>query len=285
MATFELRNGVRFPAVGFGTFEVRGPACRAAVSAALRCGYARVDTAAVYRNHGDVADGIADSGVARDAVFLVTKVGPSDHGDRAYAAALRALDELRTPYADLLLVHWPGVAGMRADAVGQRELRVESWRALVRLAAEGRARSIGVSNFTPAHLAELAAAHLPAPHVNQVELTPLLPQDETRAACAGSGIVVDAYSPLARASPQLLEHPAVLSAAAAAGRTPAQVVLRWALQRGCAVTVKSVRAARIAENLDVVGWALGADAMVALDAAGSAPPAPLRTCWDPTLIA
>lgn len=299
-----LRGGVRMPLLGFGTYCLRGPACVAAVEAALTCGYRLLDTAAVYRNEADVAEGLRRSGVPRADVFITSKLRPHDAGPPAYDACLASLAALGTPYLDLYLIHWPGRAGVAlGDAVAQRAARRESWRALRRLLREGRVRAIGVSNFTPAHLAQLeedAAADDAAdagagaggndddggrrPSVNQVELHPLLQQRHVVAACAARGVVLQAYSSLARGAPALLAHPHVAAAAAAHGVTPGQVALRWALQRGFAVIPKSASRARIVENAGALRWRLGDAEMAALDALEDAVGS-TRTCWDPHTVA
>lgn len=293
-----LRNGVALPRVGLGTYQVRGAECAAAVAAALRAGYRHIDTAAVYRNEGDVADGIAASGLPREQLFITSKLQPKDAGDGAYDACLRSLAALRTGYLDLYLVHWPGAQGMRLDDPALPEVRRRSWRCLERLHAEGRVRAIGVSNFTPAHLAEFDGGWASVrPMVNQFELHPLCPAREIVAACRARGIEVVAYSSLARGAPQLLEAPAVAAAAAAHGVTPPQVALRWAVQRGFAVIPKSVRPDRVVENGpaavgDGAPWSLTDEELAATDALGDPGAAPgaarggavLRTCWDPYTV-
>ena len=285
VTTLTFYNGIVMPLLGLGTFELRGDACVAAVQASLAAGYRRIDTATAYRNHADVATGVTASGVPRNNIFITTKVAPGDHGEtRAYEAVLRSLAELRTEYADLVLLHWPGVARMKPIDARQRELRIASYRALCRLLAEGRTRAIGVSNYLTRHLDELDAASLPTPHLNQVEVHPLLPQAELLAACAARRVAIEAYSPLGRGAPALLEHPRLLRVASAVRRPPPAVLLRWALQRGCAVSVKSANISRIKENMDIFDWALDDEAMRELDAIGHEPPAPKRYNWDPTPI-
>jgi 2,5-diketo-D-gluconate reductase A len=276
------------PAVGLGTYQLRGPACAAVVAAALRAGVRHVDTAAAYRNEGDVADGLAASGVPREAVFLTSKLAPGDAGPGAYAACLASLAALRVDYLDLYLVHWPGAGGRAPGDPAQPALRRASWEALQRLHAEGRVRAIGISNFTPAHLDELCAAPwcTVRPAVNQVELHPLLGQAAILEACARWGVAVVAYASLARGADALLRAPPLPAAAAAHGVTPAQVALRWGLQRGWAVIPKTARVDRVAElspSALLHGWALTDAEMAALDGLEAASGS-LRTCWDPHVV-
>jgi 2,5-diketo-D-gluconate reductase A len=175
---------------------------------------------------------------------------------------------------------------MAVDDARQRALRRESWEALQRLHAEGRVRAIGVSNYMPWHLEELCGAPwcTVRPCVNQIELHPLLQQRETVAACRKFNIQVEAYSSLARGAPELMGAPPVTAAATAHGKTAAQVVLRWAVQKGYVVIPKSVKPERIAQNADVFGWALAAAEEAALDGMEAAHGSSLRVCWDPTTI-
>ncbi len=266
-STKRLRGGVEMPVLGLGVYQSRpGAETREAVRTALQLGYRHVDTARAYGNEPDVARGIAESGVPREEVFLTTKLWNSDHG---YDATLRACDaslaRLETGWVDLYLVHWP-VQG----------LRHETWRAMERLLAQGKARAIGVSNYTIRHLEELLARANEPPSVNQVELHPFLAQRELAEWCERQAIAVEAYAPLAKA--RRMDHPVLLRVAAKHGRTPAQVLLRWSLEHGHVAIPKSVRAERIRENADVFGFALDPDDLAALDALDEG----YRTSWDPT---
>jgi diketogulonate reductase-like aldo/keto reductase len=284
-AAVQLRNGVRLPLVGLGTYQVRGSACTASVLAALRAGVRLLDTAAVYRNEEDVAAGLEASGLPRGDVFITSKLAPRDAGPGAYAACLASLAALRTPYLDLYLVHWPGAQGVPLDDPRLPALRRESWQALERLLAEGRVRAIGVSNYTPRHLSEFDAPWVrELPHVNQVELHPRLPARDVVAACKARGIAVQAYSSLARGAPELLGAPALVAAAAAHGVAPAAVALRWAVQHGISVIPKSTHEERIAANAPgaLDRFALTPPEMAALDALGDGEG--LRTCWDPNTV-
>ncbi len=261
-----LTTGVQLPQVGLGVYQSpQGAVTRNAVAAALELGYRHVDTARIYGNEADVGAAIKASGVPRDHVFVTTKLWNDDHG---YDTALRALEaslgRLGLDHVDLYLIHWP-VQGKRRD----------SWRALERAFADGLARAIGVSNYLVPHLRELLGGAKVVPHVNQIELTPFLQRRDTCALCREHGIAVEAYSPLTRG--QRLDHPTVVAIARAAGRTPAQVLLRWGIQHGFVVLPKSVHRERIAENAAVFDFTLDAAAMSKLDDLEEG----LAVGWDP----
>ncbi|GAA3673993.1 aldo/keto reductase [Arthrobacter ginkgonis] len=265
--TITLNNGIEMPRLGFGVFQVPDAETTEAVASALDAGYRSIDTAAIYGNEAGVGRAIAESGIARDELFVTTKLWNTDQGfDAALAAYDASLAKLGLDYADLYLIHWP------APALG---LYKDTWRALERLLEEGRVRAIGVSNFEPEHLEDLAATADVVPAVNQIELHPALQQSQARAANAGRGIATQAWSPLAQGG--VLDDPAIAAIAARHGRTPAQVVLRWHLQQDRIVIPKSVTPSRIRENLDVFGFELDPgelSAIDALDRGGRTGPAP-----------
>lgn len=254
--TITLNNGVQMPQLGFGVFQVPNDETAAAVSTALKAGYRSIDTAAIYGNEAGVGQALAESGIARDDLFITSKVWNADQG---YDSTLRAYDEslakLGLESLDLYLIHWPAPA---------HDLYTETWRALEHLYAEGRVRAIGVSNFQPAHLARLGAESDITPAVNQVELHPALQNRAVIAANAAEGIATEAWSPLAQGG--VLGDPAVIAIAEEHGVTPAQAVLRWHLQQGRIVIPKSVTPARIAENLNVFGFDLTAPERATIDA-------------------
>ncbi len=260
------RGALSIPRVGLGVFRMpSGTTTRELVREALTLGYRHIDTARVYGNERDVADGVRDSGVPRDQVFVTTKLWNDDHGyDPALRAFDAALERMRFDYVDLFLIHWP--------VVGKRK---ESWRALERLRADGRARAIGVSNYMQHHLEELLAHATEPPSVNQIEASPFLQQREVRALCERHGIAVEAYSPLTKGAK--LSHPVVQRVATESGATAAQVLLRWGLQRGLIVLPKASRRARLEENLRSQDAALSDEAMASLDALEEG----LVTGWDP----
>ncbi|MFF9473634.1 aldo/keto reductase [Streptomyces roseolus] len=252
--TVKLNNGVEIPQLGFGVFQVADEATTAAVTAALDAGYRSVDTAAVYGNEAGVGRALAASGIPREELFVTTKLWNADQG---YDATLRAFDaslaKLGLDHVDLYLIHWPTPA---------RDLYRDSWRALERLAEEGRVRAAGVSNFQPEHLRRLLEDATLTPVVNQIELHPALQQSELRAFHGEHGIATEAWSPLAQGA--VLDDPAITAIAAAHGKSPAQVVIRWHLQLGNVVIPKSVTPARIRANLDVFDFVLTDAEMTAI---------------------
>jgi diketogulonate reductase-like aldo/keto reductase len=266
-STVALRGGVGMPVLGLGVYQSRpGMETREAVRSALAAGYRHVDTARAYGNEEDVAAGIEESGVRRSEVFVTTKLWNSDHGyDETLRACDASLARLGVEQVDLYLVHWP-----------VQHVRHATWRAMERILADGKARAIGVSNYTIRHLEELLGRAKEPPSVNQVELHPFLAQRELVGWCERHGIVVEAYAPLVKA--RRMDHPALRRVAARHAKTPAQVLVRWALELGLVALPKSVRPERIRENAEVFDFALGADDRAALDALDEG----YRTSWDPT---
>ena len=265
-STLRLNNGVAIPRVGLGVFRAaKGDETRGAVRAALEAGYRHLDTAQSYGNELDVGLALRESGVPRRDVFVTTKLRYDQQGFDATLEALDAsLGRLGLDVLDLFLLHWP-VPGSR----------LESWRALERVHAQGRVRAIGVSNFMVHHLEELLARATVVPAVNQIEVSPFLQQREVRDWCRAHGVVVEAYSPLTKG--RRLDHPAVSEVARRAGRSSAQVLLRWCLQHDLVVLPKSTRPERIRENAALFDFALDAEAMARLDALEEG----LVTGWDP----
>lgn len=249
-----LNDGARMPRLGLGVWQVPNETVASVVRTAIAAGYRSIDTAALYRNESGVGDAVADAPVPRAELFVTTKLWNSDQG---YDAALRAFDEslrrLRLEYVDLYLIHWP---------TPQRPLYVETWRAFEKLRADGRARSIGVSNFHIAHLRRLLERTDIVPAVNQIELHPNLPQDELRAFHDRHGIVTEAWSPLARG--KLLRDRTIAGLAQKYDRTPAQIVLRWHVEQGVVPIPKSVTPSRIRENIDVFDFELAPDDLATL---------------------
>jgi 2,5-diketo-D-gluconate reductase A len=254
--TITLNTGIRMPQLGFGVFQVPDDETTAAVASALEAGYRSIDTAAVYGNEAGVGRALAASGIARDDLFVTSKVWVADHGyDQALRAYDATLERLGLDALDLYLIHWP------APELGTFP---DTWRALERLYADGRVRAIGVSNFEPAHLDRIASETGIVPAVNQVELHPALRNRAVVAANTARGIVTEAWSPLAQGA--VLGDEAVVQLAERHGKAPAQVVLRWHLQQGRVVIPKSVTPSRIAANLDVFDFELSADELTAIDA-------------------
>lgn len=249
-----LNDGTTIPQLGFGVFQIPDEKVASAVATALEAGYRSVDTAAVYRNETGTGRAVAASGLLRSEVYVTTKLWNSEQG---YDSTLRAFDasleRLGMDYVDLYLIHWP---------VPARDTYLDTWRAFEKIRADGRARSIGVSNFHIPHLERLFAETDVRPVLNQVELHPNLPQAELRAFHAEHGIATEAWSPLA--SGDLLADPVVTAIAERLGRTPAQVILRWHVQLGNVVIPKSATPERIRSNIEVFDFTLTDDDMAQL---------------------
>ncbi|MGW4921135.1 aldo/keto reductase [Streptomyces parvulus] len=252
-----LNNGVEMPQLGFGVWQVPDDEAETAVVQALEAGYRSIDTAAIYGNEEGTGKALAASGVAREDLFVTTKLWNSDQG---YDSTLRAFDaslaKLGLDYVDLYLIHWPMPA---------KERYVDTYKAFEKLLADGRVRAIGVSNFLPEHLERLTGETSVIPAVNQIELHPHLQQHASREFHAEQGIATEAWSPLGSGK-GILEIPAIVAIAQKHGRTPAQVVLRWHLQLGNVVIPKSVTPSRIKENIDVFGFTLDAEDLAAISA-------------------
>ncbi|MBZ0270636.1 aldo/keto reductase [bacterium] len=266
-STYRTFNDVEIPRLGLGVWQIgRGEPTITAVRAALDAGYRHIDTAAAYGNEDSVGEAIRESAIRRQDIFVTTKLWNDDHGhDAALAAFDKSLARLGLEYVDLYLIHWP-----------VEEKRKESWSALEYLFKEGRARAIGVSNYTIRHLEELMDSSDIVPHVNQVEFHPFLYQSGLLEFCNDNEIALEAYSPLTHA--RRLDDPRIGAVAKKLGRTNAQVLIRWALQHGTIVLPKSSNPERIRENANVFDFEIGADDMKALDDLNE----DARVAWDPT---
>jgi 2,5-diketo-D-gluconate reductase A len=257
--TIPLNNGVEIPQLGFGVYQVPPEETADVVGTALESGYRHIDTAEMYGNEKGVGEAIARaqdrSGIDRGEVFVTSKLNNGFHRrDDALRAFDQSLADLGFDQLDLFLVHWP-LPGIDVDYV-------ETWKALEEIYASGRARAIGVSNFKPHHLRRLFDATEVVPAVNQIEIHPYLAQDDVRAFGAEHGIVTEAWSPIAQG--KVLGDPVVTAIAERLGRTPAQVVLRWHVQRGDVVFPKSVSRERMAENFALFDFELGTEDMAAI---------------------
>ncbi|MDQ2728967.1 MAG: aldo/keto reductase [Actinomycetota bacterium] len=245
--TITLNDGTSIPQLGFGVFQVPPDEVVAPVAAAIEAGYRLIDTAAAYGNEEGVGKAMANSGVPRNELTITTKLWNADHGyDKTLAAFDASLAKLGLDAVDLYLIHWP---------LPKRDRYVETWKAFEKILADGRARSIGVSNFTVDHLERLAAETDITPAVNQIELHPRLVQADLRAYGVKHGIVTEAWSPIGQGK-GLLDDDVVVDTAKAHDRSPAQVVLRWHIQLGNVVIPKSVNPDRIRENIDVFDFEL-----------------------------
>lgn len=247
-----LNNGTTIPQLGFGVFQVDPAETTRIVTDALEVGYRHIDTAAIYGNEEGVGAALASSGIPRDELFVTTKLW-NDRQTDAQAAFDESLDKLGLDYVDLYLIHWP---------TPQKDTFVEAWESLETIYASGRAKAIGVSNFLVPHLEKLLANTEIVPAVNQIELHPAHQQPAVTAFAREHGIEIEAWGPLGQGKYPLFALPEVADAAAAHGKTPAQVVIRWHLQTGNIVFPKSNRRERMAENFDVFDFEL-TDAEVA----------------------
>ena len=253
-----LNNGRTIPQLGFGVFQVKPEDTVEAVTTALQTGYRHIDTAELYGNEKEVGEAVAKSGLARADVFVTTKLSNDAHlPDDARAAFDLSLEALGLDYVDLFLIHWPLPTRYDGDFVS-------TWRTLEEFYRDGRARSIGVSNFQPHHIRRLhAEAEIP-PAINQIEVHPYLTQDDVRAFCAEHQIAIEGWSPIAQGD--VLEDPTINEIAGRAGQSPAQVVLRWHIERGDIIFPKSVTASRIRENFDIFGFELSGEDVEAISA-------------------
>jgi 2,5-diketo-D-gluconate reductase A len=245
-----LNNGRTIPQFGFGVFQIKPDDTAKAVTEALEAGYRHIDTAEMYGNEKEVGTAIAKSGLDRADVYVTSKLNNGFHRpDDARRAFAGSLEALGFDYLDLFLIHWPLPTRYGGDYVS-------TWQTLEEFYHDGRARSIGVSNFQPHHLRRLHGECEITPAINQIECHPYLTQDDVRAFCAEYQIAIEAWSPLAQGL--VLDDPTIVSIAKAVGKTPAQVVLRWHIERGDIVFPKSVTPARIKENIDIFDFELSA---------------------------
>lgn len=254
-STIRLNNGIDMPQFGLGVYKSQpGTETENAVRWALETGYRSIDTAAFYQNEADVGRAVVNGQVPREGIFITTKLWPDDFGyDTALRAFDRSMDKLGIEVVDLYLLHWPR-EGMVAD----------SWMALETIYREGRARAIGVSNFGPHHIDELMETADIAPTVNQVELSPYLPQQKIREYCSEHNIAVEAWSPLAKG--KVVNEAVINSIAQRHGKTAVQVTVRWHLQHGIVVIPKSIRKERIAANAEVFDFQLSESEMAEINA-------------------
>lgn len=263
----KLNNGTEMPIFGLGTYQAEGgKEARRAVFYALEIGYRHIDTAAMYDNEEDVGEAIKESGIPREEIFVTTKLWNSDHGyDKALAAFEESRTKLGLDYVDLYLIHWP-----------VEDLRKESWKALEGLLKEGRCRGIGVSNYMTWHLEELLKGSSTIPAVNQVEFSPYLYLRELHDFCRSHDIQLESYSPLTKG--HKLNDPKLAEVAGEYSKSPAQILIRWALQKGVVVIPKSSRKERIKENAEVFDFTISDQHMEVLDSFDRG----LRTSWDPS---
>jgi 2,5-diketo-D-gluconate reductase A len=270
----KLNNGVEIPQLGFGVFQIPPRETRRATLTALEAGYRHVDTAEMYGNEREVGEAIRDFGIDRSEVFVTTKLNNGFHAPAAARRAFdRSLEAMRFDYVDLFLIHWPLPAVLDF---------VDTWKTLEEIQASGRAKAIGVSNFQPHHLDRLAREATVRPAVNQIEIHPYFTQEDVRSYDREHGIATEAWSPIGQG--QVLEDPTIVAIGQRIGRTPAQVTLRWHIQRGDIVFPKSVTPSRIAENFALFDFELSDGDMAAITALnrnGRRGPNPDEFNWIP----
>ena len=261
-----MNDGHNIPVVGLGTWKSEpGEVTYKAVLDSIKAGYRHIDTARAYDNESDVGRAVKDSGIAREDLFITTKLWNKDQGyDTAIEACEKSIVRLHCDFIDLYLIHWP-----------LRDKRHESWRAFIDLRERGLCKSIGVSNFTVDHLVELEEKFGIIPAANQVEFHPYHYQKELLEYCNSKNIVIEAYSPLVHA--RRMDEPKLVSISEEIGKTPAQILIRWAMQRGMVVLPKSVNEGRIIENFSVFDFEISDSLMKRLDDLDET----FVTCWDP----
>lgn len=258
MEYIKLNNGMSIPQLGFGTWKLTGDTARDSVTAAVKSGYRMIDTAQGYGNEAEVWAGIAASGIAREELAISTKVstGAMRGGADAVRASIRgSLAALGNAYIDILLIHWP--------VKGKLE---ETWKAMEEFVADGSVRALGLCNCNPHHIDEILAVAEVKPVFNQIELHPYLAQGEVSAASRERGLRIESWGPLGQGRNGVRDDPAIAAIAASRGRSVAQVILRWHIQRGNIVIPGSSKPEHIAENFDIFGFALSEEEMRAIDA-------------------
>ncbi|KAI8810267.1 NADP-dependent oxidoreductase domain-containing protein [Cladochytrium replicatum] len=262
-----LRDGNKIPAIGLGVWQARGAEVVKAVELSIRNGYRHIDTAELYGNEHEVGEGIRASGVPREEIFITTKVWITNLGyEKTIAAFEKSLRKLQTSYVDLYLIHGPQ----------SPKLQPGTWKALEELQAQGKIKSVGVSNFNIHHLEKMRAFAEVMPVVNQVEVTPYLPRRELAKYCQDNGILVEAYSPLTQG--RKLNDPRLLAIAHKYGKSAAQILIKWGLQQGMVSLPKSVKENRIVENSDVYDFEISEADMKLMESFEDG----FVAGWDPT---
>ncbi|KAK4872922.1 hypothetical protein RN001_014951 [Aquatica leii] len=282
---FQLISGDLMPLIGFGTFQIRGQQLiKDVLNWALAAGYRAIDTAAVYGNESDIGLALKDLlpkyNLQREDLFITSKLSPSDQGDKACDAVAASIKNLQCDYLDLYLIHWPGASGVPTESEVNAKLRSASWQSLIKAKDEGLVRNIGVSNYTVRHLTELLnSSYGVKPAVNQVEWHPGCHQDDLKQLCVQEGILLQAYSSLGgTGNKNLIRDPTVINIALKLGKSPAQILLCWAVQQNIAIIPKARAKERIDANIDL-DFVIAEEDMTALSNRKHE-----RFAWDPTKV-
>jgi len=258
----KFHTGNTIPQIGFGTWPIKGDDCYKAVKfAVINAGYRQIDTAFFYDNHKDISRALkeifATTDIKRSDLFITSKISRMSHGyEKALEEADKIFKELELDYLDLLLIHNPFVEGLDKQDPKAAEVRLGTWKALEKLKDEGKVKDIGVSKYTVNHFKHLFAHCKHKPVINQIECHPLLFEDEIIKFCRENDIIIQAFSPIAKARPELLENEVIVKLAKKYNKTPAQICLRWGVQQGFVVIPKSTNENRIKENIDIFDWEL-----------------------------
>jgi methylglyoxal/glyoxal reductase len=262
-----LNNGIKIPTLGLGLYEVSGGVkAMRVIDEALEIGYRHFDTASVYQNERDLGQVFSSSGLLREEIFITTKLWNSDHGyDSAFRAFDSSLTNLKVDYIDLYLLHWP-----------VEHLRMDTWRALTKLVDQGVCRAIGVSNYTAKHLDELLSSSFITPALNQVEFHPFLYQKELLDFCSAKDIQIEAYSPLTQG--RKLRHPKLVELSKKYDKSPAQILIRWAIEHNLIVIPRATRREHLEENINVFDFTLTPKDILDLNNLDEG----LRVNWDPS---
>lgn len=269
-----LNNGLEMPVFGLGTYLSESNQAQDAVKWAIEAGYRLIDTAMIYGNEKSVGKGIKESGIDRKDIFVTTKLWNTDQGYKsAFQAFYESLKELGLDYVDLYLVHWPTADGNGAKSINKRE---ETWKAMEEIYKSGKAKAIGVANYTVAHLEEMKKYAKILPAVDQVEFHPFLYQKELFEYCKKNDIVLEAYRPLTKG--KKLDNEVFKEVAKKYSKSVAQILLRWSLQQGCIPIPKTVHKERILENVEVFDFKIAGEDMEKINSLNKN----LHLCWDPT---
>jgi len=281
----KFHTGNTIPQIGLGTYQMRGTECTNAVKASIKLGYRHIDTASIYQNEADIAQGLEEvyqeKLVKREDLFITSKIGPSEQGyDKALAACEAILKKLKTSYLDLLIIHWPGVSGMSPGSPDNAKIRLETWRALEKLKSEGKVKDIGVSNFLVGHLEHLRKNSKTKPVLNQFEIHPFCYNKSLIEYCQKNDIVVEAYSSIVRNEDILRQNKYLLKLAKKYDKSVAQIALKWGLQNNFVILPKSKTEKYIGDNINLFDFELSKEEIEIITSLNKN----YHTCWDPASV-